>query len=99
MEYIRNIFLCCTQVPHVQEGFLGLEHLDETFEDSLRRKAVPVQTLSPQVLTVGKSQPPHEDTRPKRQIKTTLKDTSNNSRLFNPILRLGWCVHFDKNVL
>ena len=51
------------QVQALQEGILWLVNSYQTPEDTFRRKALPVQTLPPQVLPVGEPEPAHASPR------------------------------------
>ena len=72
------------QVPAVQEGLLRLQHVDQAPPHPLRGEALPVQAVPPQVLSVGKPQQAHEDTRAKREMN------SMSSRLSVCYLFLVW---------
>ena len=72
----------------MQKGFLRFEHVDEASTNSLRREALPVQALPPQVLAVWEPQPTHEDPCPERPLRNyprALGKTQNKSQfLRNP---------------
>ncbi len=61
--YLRSCSPNLLKVQPLPQGVLRLEHADEAPPDPQRREAIPMQTMPPKVLTVGKPEQAHEDPR------------------------------------